>query len=128
MTTMPAPPLLCVSLSHPLPPPRHNPQANDAFCMTLGYTPEELSAVTIYMLTAQESLSHVMKALCEILSAQKSSTSICNINLVRKNGQKILFDLEISAQGYEILQSIPPRGRKIYHPFLRRFHSIPIPE
>lgn len=127
MTTMPAPPLLCVSLSHPLPPPRHNPQANDAFCMTLGYTPEELSAVTIYMLTAQESLSHVMKALCEILSAQKSSTSICNINLVRKNGQKILFDLEISAQGDEILQSIPPRGRKNLSSFSPALSFRPCP-
>jgi hypothetical protein len=64
------------------------------------------------MLTAQESLSYVMKAMCEILSAQKNSTSICNINLVRKNGQKMLFDLEISAQGDEILQTIPPRGRQ----------------
>lgn len=124
---MPAPPLLCVSLSHPLPPSRHNPQANDAFCMTLGYTPEELSAVTIYMLTAQESLSHVMKALCEILSAQKSSTSICNINLVRKNGQKILFDLEISAQGDEILQSIPPRGRKNLSSFSPALSFRPCP-
>ena len=95
--------------------------------MTLGYTPKELSAVTIYMLTAQESLSHVMKALCEILSAQKSSTSICNINLVRKNGQKILFDLAISAQGDEILQSIPPRGRKNLSSFspALSFHPYP---